>query len=57
MASEFDLIAKHFTRPAAPGQLGVGDDCALFGVPAGHQVATSTDLLVQGRHFFPDVDP
>ncbi|HEY0294078.1 MAG TPA: thiamine-phosphate kinase [Bordetella sp.] len=57
MASEFDLIAKHFTRPAAPGQLGVGDDCALFSVPPGHQVATSTDLLVEGRHFYPDVDP
>lgn len=57
MASEFDLIARHFTRPAAPGQLGVGDDCALFGVPPGHEVATSTDLLVEGRHFFPDVDP
>jgi len=57
MASEFDLIARHFTRPAAPGQLGVGDDCALFTVPAGCQVATSTDLLLEGRHFFPDVDP
>lgn len=57
MASEFDLIAKHFTKPAAPGQLGVGDDCALFSVPPGRQVATSTDLLVEGRHFYPDVDP
>ncbi|HEX7747192.1 MAG TPA: thiamine-phosphate kinase [Bordetella sp.] len=57
MASEFDLIAKYFTRPAAPGQLGVGDDCALFSVPPGHQVAVSTDLLVEGRHFFPNVDP
>jgi len=57
MASEFDLIARHFARPAGPGQLGVGDDCALFGVPDGCQVATSTDLLLEGRHFFPDVDP
>ena len=57
MASEFDLIARHFTRPAAPGQLGVGDDCALFGVPPGQQVAISTDLLVEGRHFYPGVDP
>src|ERR1700754_3968974 len=37
--------------------LGVGDDCALFGVPPGMQVATSTDLLIESRHFFPDVDP
>jgi thiamine-monophosphate kinase len=57
MPSEFDLISRHFTWPAAPGQLGVGDDCALFDVPPGRQVATSTDLLVEGRHFFPDVDP
>lgn len=57
MPSEFDLIARHFARPAGPGQLGVGDDCALFSVPPGCQVATSTDLLVEGRHFFSDVDP
>lgn len=57
MSSEFDLIARYFTRPAPAGLLGVGDDCALFPVPAGMQVATSTDLLIQGRHFFPDVDP
>ncbi len=57
MASEFDLIDRYFKRPAPAGMLGVGDDCALFGVPAGMQVATSTDLLIEGRHFFPDVDP
>ncbi|MBV7483726.1 thiamine-phosphate kinase [Bordetella sp. BOR01] len=57
MASEFDLIARYFTRPAPAGMLGVGDDCALFPVPPGMQIATSTDLLIQGRHFFSDVDP
>ncbi|WP_088142635.1 thiamine-phosphate kinase [Achromobacter xylosoxidans] len=57
MASEFDLIARYFTRAAPAGLLGVGDDCALFPVPPGEQVATSTDLLLEGRHFFPDVDP
>ncbi|WP_262358281.1 AIR synthase related protein, partial [Bordetella pertussis] len=57
LASEFDLIARYFTRPAPDGVLGVGDDCALFPVPPGQQVATSTDLLIEGRHFFPDVDP
>ncbi|UAN00654.1 thiamine-phosphate kinase [Achromobacter mucicolens] len=57
MASEFDLIARYFTRAAPDGLLGVGDDCALFPVPPGEQVATSTDLLLEGRHFFPDVDP
>lgn len=57
MASEFDLIARYFTRPAPAGLLGVGDDCALFPVPPGEQVATSTDLLLEGRHFFSGVDP
>lgn len=57
MPSEFDLIARYFARPAPAGTLGVGDDCALFAVPSGMQVATSTDLLIQGRHFFPNVDP
>jgi len=57
LASEFDLIARYFTRTAPAGLLGVGDDCALFPVPPGEQVATSTDLLLEGRHFFPDVDP
>jgi len=57
VASEFELIARYFTRAAPAGLLGVGDDCALFPVPAGEQVATSTDLLLEGRHFFPDVDP
>lgn len=57
MASEFDLIDRYFKRAAPPDMLGVGDDCALFGVPPGMRVATSTDLLIEGRHFFPDVDP
>lgn len=57
MSAEFDLIARHFSRPVPAGLLGGGDDCALFPVPAGKHVATSTDLLLEGRHFFPDVDP
>ncbi|CAM4211762.1 thiamine-phosphate kinase [Kerstersia similis] len=57
MAAEFDLIRKYFTHPAPVGMLGVGDDCALFSVPAGQSCAVSTDMLVEGRHFFPDVDP
>jgi thiamine-monophosphate kinase len=54
--SEFALIRRHFTRPAPDGVLGVGDDCALLPPMAGH-FAISTDLLVEGIHFFPDVDP
>jgi thiamine-monophosphate kinase len=53
---EFDLIRRHFSRPAPPGILGVGDDCALLPTRPG-AMAISTDLLVEGRHFFSDVDP
>lgn len=37
--------------------LGAGDDCALFPVKPGMQLATSTDLLLEGRHFFAGTDP
>jgi thiamine-monophosphate kinase len=58
---EFGLIKRHFQRPgtAHPAQvvLGIGDDGALLSPTPGHQLAISSDMLVQGRHFFPDVDP
>lgn len=57
MDNEFDLIARYFSRPAPQGFLGVGDDCALLPVTAGQHLATSTDLLIEGRHFFSDADP
>jgi len=54
---EFDLIARHFTRPARRALLGVGDDCALLAPTAGMQLAVSSDLLVEGRHFLSTVAP
>ncbi len=58
---EFDLIARYFQRPGhATGPevaLGVGDDCALLQPRPGTQLAISSDMLVEGRHFFADVDP
>lgn len=54
--SEFDLIRRHFTRPVPAGILGVGDDCALLPAAPGAW-AISTDLLLEGRHFYADVDP
>ncbi|WP_270174817.1 thiamine-phosphate kinase [Diaphorobacter sp. ED-3] len=54
---EFDLIARYFTRPVRRATLGVGDDCALLSVTPGMQLAVSSDMLVEGRHFFADVDP
>jgi len=54
---EFDLIARHFTRPAANAVLGVGDDAALLVPTPGCELAVSTDMLLSGRHFFADADP
>ena len=60
MLSEFELIARYFDRPQAPDgvvKLGVGDDCALLLPPPGQTLAVSTDMLVEGRHFFAGADP
>jgi thiamine-monophosphate kinase len=54
---EFDLIERFFKRRARHAVLGIGDDCALLQTPAGSHMAISTDMLVEGRHFFPHVDP
>ena len=54
---EFDLIARYFRRPVQRAALGVGDDCALLQVGAGMQLAVSTDMLIEGRHFLSTVEP
>lgn len=56
---EFDLIQRYFSRHQQ-GQnvaLSVGDDCAVLDVPAGQQIALSTDTLVLGTHFLPNISP
>ena len=54
---EFDLIARHFTRPTPGAVLGVGDDCALVAPTPGMQLALSSDMLLEGRHFAPQDSP
>lgn len=54
---EFELIRKFFQRPVRRSPLGVGDDCALLAPGPGMQLAVSSDMLVEGRHFFSDVHP
>jgi thiamine-monophosphate kinase len=61
LPSEFDLIRRYFEQPARnvqPGDrrtrrvaLGIGDDAALLRPSAGMELAVSTDLLLEGRHF------
>lgn len=57
MSAEFELIARHFTRPVRRARLGVGDDAALLALAPGCEQAVSVDLLVCGTHFLPDTDP
>ena len=54
--NEFELIRHYFAAaPCAQGGdgvvRGIGDDCALLALPAGEQLAVSTDTLVAGVHF------
>lgn len=53
--NEFELISKFFTKAPSRAILGVGDDCAL--VSCDKTIAVSTDMLVEGVHFFPGADP
>ena len=57
MVSEFDLIARYFTRPARHAVIGVGDDAALIEITPGRQLAVTIDTMVAGTHFFADTDP
>lgn len=63
---EFDFIEQFLVAQAAQGQgfyqrsdtLGIGDDCAILPPLAqDEQMVVSTDMLVEGRHYYPDVDP
>ncbi len=65
---EFDLIERLFAEPLrrsgggrALGHaqaLGIGDDAAVLApLPPDQQLVFASDLLVEGRHYFPEVDP
>ncbi len=57
---EFDLIQRYFThkQPATAAVVqSIGDDCALLAPTPGTHIAISSDMLVEGRHFFADVSP
>jgi len=52
--TEFEIIRRYFDRAPNRALLGVGDDCALLRPNAGLELAITTDMLVEGRHFLPD---
>ena len=54
---EFDLIERYFKRPPQQAAVGIGDDCAVWSPRSGHQLAFSSDMLVEGRHFLSTADP
>ena len=57
---EFAAINKFFKKPLKNKTcfpLNVGDDCALIAVPAGHELVTSIDTLVENTHFLPGTNP
>jgi thiamine-monophosphate kinase len=58
--TEFELITRYFDWPIPPGAhvaRGIGDDCALLDFGGSSQLAVTTDMLIAGRHFFPDAAP
>ncbi|WP_439503805.1 thiamine-phosphate kinase [Methylophaga sp.] len=57
---EFSLIQQYFHALTAHREdviVGIGDDCAVLNNPQDTYTAVSIDTLVQGIHFFADVDP
>jgi thiamine-monophosphate kinase len=59
---EFDVIERFFKTPSIAQSphsainLGIGDDCALINPPLGEEIAITSDMLVEGRHFIKGVD-
>ena len=57
---EFDLIERFFktgTAMSSTLSLGIGDDCALIKPLPGEEIAITSDMLVEGRHFFAGAAP
>jgi len=62
---EFDLIQRFFKTQSelmlasntGSVKLGIGDDCALLKTDPTEEIAITSDMLVTGRHFFPDANP
>jgi thiamine-monophosphate kinase len=57
--NEFELIERYFRRAPrdAAVRIAIGDDAAVVAPAPGKELAFSVDMLVEGRHFLPGVDP
>jgi thiamine-monophosphate kinase len=52
--SELQLIRRIRAGAASRNgavRVGIGDDCAVLRVPAGHEMVVTTDFSLEGRHF------
>src|SRR5271156_4305222 len=52
--SELQLIRRIRAGTASRNgavRVGIGDDCAVLRVPAGHEMVVTTDFSLEGRHF------
>lgn len=56
---EAGIIAGYMAPLAAgfPGALGLCDDCAFLGPPAGEEIVLKTDAVAEGIHFLTENDP
>lgn len=62
---EFELIQRFFKTGSELAlsshehviTLGIGDDCALLKPKPGEVIAITSDMLVEGRHFFENANP
>jgi len=53
-----DQIRRRVSRSSRTSlSLGIGDDCALLRLKPGEEVAVTTDLSIQGRHFRLNLHP
>ncbi|MXP67585.1 thiamine-phosphate kinase [Pantoea sp. Aalb] len=62
--SEFQIIERYFHRTTNTNnnfkyniETGIGDDCALLNIPENNTLVISTDTMVEGTHFFQDINP
>lgn len=54
---EFEIIRRFFAPIAGPAGLALLDDAALLHVPAGHDLVTTVDAIVEGVHFLASDPP
>ena len=52
-----DEILKDAVDATTSLRLGIGDDTAIFNPPAGRELLLTTDQVIEGTHFLPDLHP